>query len=399
MTARCHGATSSAKAGLGATVYIGPAAIGALFNNAPTAWAVPIAGFIGAVTYELATFCTADPPAVPTFSASDIEAILNPMDLIPFGQAVNKFRDLIGALTWDDLCKCDDGSAPITVTGPSVPTGAPTINPPGVGPSYPTGTACYTVDYDIHVTPPNSDDQPLTVIPFPVGVTSVTCTVTPSRHMDSADGTGYQLNLNAFNSSTSFLGQITTVGESSTGSTLTNTGTPPAGTTQWRVLTSILNVAADVELNVHVEMFCGGGTTGGPTPTPCPTDPFTAAILEQILALVTTIQRQKAPFAYVASSAHSGLTGSGHLDVQGLLGCKVQLDSYGSAVGVESGDPAEFFDAGWIVWENADGGTAREHITHSPFVSLPDLAGQFTHIGYTLGQGVSATITELVREP
>ncbi len=399
MTARCHGATSSAKPGLGATVYIAPAAIGALFNNAPTVWAVPIAGFIGAVTYELATFCTADPPAVPTFSASDIEAILSPMDIIPFGQAVNKFRDLIGALVWDDVCKCDDNSAPITVTGPSEPTGSPTINPPGVGPAYPVGQPCTVVDYDIHCTPPNNSDQPLTVIPFPLGVTSVNCTVTPSRHMDTADGTGWQLNLNAFSASTAFLGQMGTTGESSTGSALTSTGTPPANTTQWRALLSIGNIAADLELSVHIEMFCGSGGTGGPTPTPCPADPFVTAVLQQILALVTTIQRQAAPFAYIASSSHSGLTGAGHLAVQGLIGVKVVLDSFGDAVGMESGDPAEFFDAGWIVWQNADGGTTREYITHSPFISLPDLAGQFTRIGYTLGQGVSATITELVREP
>jgi len=31
-------------------------------------------------------------------------------------------------------------------------------------------------------------------------------------------------------------------------------------------------------------------------------------------------------------------------------------------------------------------------------VSLPALGGQYTRIGYTLRAGVSATITELVRE-
>jgi len=121
--------------------------------------------------------------------------------------------------------------------------------------------------------------------------------------------------------------------------------------------------------------------------------------LSEILELVTLIQRQAVPFAYIFSTAHSGLSGEGHVDVQGLLGVRVVLDAIGTGVGAESGDPDEIFEAGWITWGNDDGSTKREWITHSPFISMPAVAGQYTRVGYTLGQGVSATITEIVREP
>lgn len=399
MTARCHGATSSAKPGLGATVYIGPAAIGALFNNAPTAWAVPIAGFIGAVTYELATFCTADPPAVPTFSASDVEAILNPMDLIPFGNAVNKFRDLIGALTWNDLCKCDDASAPIVPTAPAAPTGSPTISPPQVGGTYPAVQPCQVTHYAMDV-PGDGANHILPSIVLPDGHSYMTVDgyFTDILPTTSGDLTFSTLGID---SSGGLFGGYSVGNHLAIHNVHHSEGVTFPNWVRWQGEFNNGSTQPTRHMDVDVRIYCGTTPTGvgGPVPQPCPTDPFVIATLEQIKALVTIIQRQKVPFAYVTSTPHSGLTGSGHLDVNGLLGCKVQLDTFGSSVGVESGDPAEFFDAGWIVWENADGGTAREHITHSPFVSLPDLAGQFTRIGYTLGQGVTATLTELVREP
>jgi len=46
------------------------------------------------------------------------------------------------------------------------------------------------------------------------------------------------------------------------------------------------------------------------------------AQLDQLMAMVTLIQRQAAPFGYVPGAIHAGLTGTGVIAIQGLIGCK-----------------------------------------------------------------------------
>src|SRR3569833_2847306 len=142
MTAICGGGTSSAKSGFGEFVYVAPAAIGALLTNIPTVWAVGLAGFIGSLTFRLATFCTTDPPAVPVFTAQDVADLLNPYNPFTYNTAQSKFQDLVGAYMWYQLCKCDSVATPAAPVPPNEPTGMPSINPPAVAPSYPTGQMC-----------------------------------------------------------------------------------------------------------------------------------------------------------------------------------------------------------------------------------------------------------------
>lgn len=399
MTLRCGGGTSSARSQYSRFLYMAPAQIGAALNNIPTVWAVAFAGAIGSITYDLSTFCTTDPPADPGMTASDWAALLNPFTLSDAVLARSKFRDFLGHYLWDTFCKCDSGIDPTPFTPPSPPPDLPQVNDPSVFPTYPTGAPCGVFSYSRSLTPPNTSTPADVITSIPSGSKSVTLTVIPSRHMVSADTTGWQVNLNTFNASGTFVSNPVHVEESSTGSSLTMTAALPATATQFRAFVSVFHVNSPVELEIDVNFYCDNVSGGGGVPQPCPPDTFTQLQLDQILQLVTLIQRQAAPFAYVFGTSHSGLSGEGHIDVQGLLGVKVQLDAWGSGVGVESGDPDEFYEAGWITWSNADGATKREWITHSPFVSLPALAGQFTRVGYTLGQGVSATITEFVREP
>jgi hypothetical protein len=398
VTAICGGGTSSAQAGFGEAIYVTPAAIGAFLNNIPTAWAVPLAAYIGAMTFRLSTFCTTDPPAVPTITAADIVALLNPYNPIPYGDAQQKLQDLVGAFMWYQLCKCDSVSTPAAPTPPAAPTNIPTINPVLVGPSYPTSIPCYEADNSHHFT------GSLTGTDFSIPMTGVTriigdITYQSRTHETIGTPTLYAIARDASNTALASCSMFM----SSSTDRLHQDVSVPSGTThvtfEWE---SSGGISSALDLSAHWQFFCGGAGPGvgvGPVPQPCPADPYTLGLLDQILALATIIQRQQVPFSYVLGTAHSGLSGAGHLSVSGLLGAKVVLDSTGSSVGFYSGDPAEIYSAGWITWGNADGSSKREFITHSPFVSLPALAGQYTRLGYTLGDGVSATITELVREP
>lgn len=398
MTAVCGGGTSSAQSGFGATLYMAPAAIGALLNNIPTLWAVPLAGFIGAVTYNLSTFCSSDPPAVPTFTATDVVNLLNPYNPSSFNDAQDKFQQLIGAYAWYQVCKCDSVATPAPPTAPVAPTGMPSINPPAVSPAYPTGQPCQVFNYSGVA---HAADGSTTQAKLPTnGATYVTVDFSSDYVHTTFAQFGFDFRW--FNAAGTQLGSTVITGATTSGDFRHAEAAAPSGSTQFDVFWSPSggSLAPDpFPWSAIVQLYCGTTPGGsGPTPTPCPSDPFVLGLLEQILALTTIIQRQAAPFAYVAGSSHSGLSGEGHLSVSDLLGVKVQLDTWGTGVGQESGDPDEFFEAGWITWGNADGSTKREWITHSPFVSLPQLGGQFTRVGYTLRQGVSATITELVRE-
>jgi hypothetical protein len=122
-------------------------------------------------------------------------------------------------------------------------------------------------------------------------------------------------------------------------------------------------------------------------------------LANQILTAVTLVQRQAVPFAYVPGTAHNGLSGHGELSVSGLLGAKITPSAIPSWAGVVSGDPDALWLDSWINWGNADGWTSREFLRASPYVSLPQLAGQFTKIGYSLAPGLTVDLVELLREP
>jgi len=51
------------------------------------------------------------------------------------------------------------------------------------------------------------------------------------------------------------------------------------------------------------------------------------------MAMVTLIQRQAAPFGYVPGAIHAGLTGTGVIAIQGLIGCKVDITTLPTQLG------------------------------------------------------------------
>jgi hypothetical protein len=117
------------------------------------------------------------------------------------------------------------------------------------------------------------------------------------------------------------------------------------------------------------------------------------------MAMVTLIQRQIVPFAYVTGTSHAGLTGTGSFGISGLLGVKVALTSDPTSLGVRAGTPAELFDRGFVTLGTPDGYPSDYRLEHNPTIILPPRCSAFTTLGYTLHPGVTATITELVREP
>lgn len=115
--------------------------------------------------------------------------------------------------------------------------------------------------------------------------------------------------------------------------------------------------------------------------------------------MVTLIQRQSVPFAYVPSTAHAGLSGAGTLSISGLLGVKIAVTTLPGAIGRKSTTPEEIFDAGFITFGTPDGYPSSYRLEHHPQLILPARCSAFTQLAYDLHPGVVITITELLREP
>lgn len=147
--------------------------------------------------------------------------------------------------------------------------------------------------------------------------------------------------------------------------------------------------------------------TGFPTPpaSSCSTTADLCALIttlskkmDWMRAQVDLIQRQKVPFGSIAGEVHSGLTGSGTLAVQGILGLSVDPTGWPSYLGQDPTTPPAYFDFGRVAWGDANGWIGSQMIRHNPTLILP-IDGLVTSVGYTFGEGVTATITELTREP
>lgn len=403
--------------------------IGAMLNNVRTRWAVPLAGYIGSLTYDLTNICTIDPPALPVFTPQDVLDLVNVYNPVANIPASQKFQQMVAHYLWYQVCKCDadpQPAAPAAAPDPGVAVN-PTVAPPIL-----TDRHCYSVTQRIRTHdgrqvlhwkgPPLGDSgiaydlgfhwfsqlygrilpfangDPLDWFEVPAGATSFSASSfaysSPFDHPTNAirllfyDGAG--------NAKHQFFIAMTEA------NTPTNNG-PHALDPSVRYV----NVAwdeqdhgfifnADVEATVIFD--CAAGT-GNVVSECCPPDDIANGQLERILGLVTLIQRQLAPFAYVPGAEHAGLTGEGSIAVQGLIGARLELEEWGPSVGEESGDPNVLFDAGWINWGSADGVTPRERLTAEQMLSLPAACGAFTSIHYSLGDGVVLRITELRREP
>jgi len=175
----------------------------------------------------------------------------------------------------------------------------------------------------------------------------------------------------------------------------------PSGVNQLDLKNATSGGGASTDLyTVTTDIYCAGGAPGVPTGGCCPPDPAVGILVGQVLELATLIQRQAVPFAYVPGDAHVGISGTGELAVQGLIGARVVVtDTLGGTIGSDEGNPDFQWGLGWINWGTVDGYLARERLESNTTLSLPWACGAYTRLAYSLAPGVEVTIVELEREP
>lgn len=400
MTVICGGGTSAPKAGVAETLILTAATMPGLLAELGIPWAVRFAGLLDVFVYDTISSCATDPPADPGITAADVTALLNvDLDVLARNGSAAKFTQLLRRFLWYQLCECTSFTTPGPPTPPAAPTGTPVLDPSYVAgaPAAPCGTASRAITLPGTNTPGTLTPNPT----VPAGATFVKYTVTAAV---SSQMSGVQFNFGTHTLDSFGSPVFNGTGVDSFAIFFPDTQRVRTMPLQPHTVDLVLayGPAATPYPNNHVtvdlEFFCGGPAGGSAPAACCPPDPSLVAKLDQILGYVQLMQRQIAPFAYIAGTVHTGLTGSGQISVQGLVGAKILVTTMPSYVGEEAGDPTEYFELGWFAWGTADGFRTREFLTHAPHLTLPEQAGALTLLGYSWSPGVVVTITELVRE-
>lgn len=402
MTVICSGNPSTFKPEFGPTAYVAPAALGALLNNVPITWAVPLAAYLGGVTYDLANFCTTDPPADPVITATDVIEFLNFANPILHHQGALRIQQMIDRWAWYQMCQCTVVTTPAQPTPPSAPSGLPVLVPP-ISPS--PVVACQSFAHGPSATATGGANTYFVggptadlagSIPIPVGASTFRAAYT--RTTAGAVHHNIQFITRFFSAAGATLGGDNTTVTSAT--TITKTLAVPAGSAAVQVVVSDLIASPDgTDLGtVQLDIYCGGSPNQPQTPC-CPPDPIATGMLTQILEYVKLLQRQIAPFAYVTGATHTALSGAGTIAIQGLLGVKVHVTTLPTPIGREGTSPTEYFDMGFLTFGTADGYPHSVRLERETQFVLPARCSAFTVLAYDLHAGVVVDITELEREP
>lgn len=393
MTAACGGGTSAPKLIASAVVDYSAGLLGAIFASYGLRWLIPVIPFVGLAPLTLSTFCASDPPTMPTFTSAEANALLQLKFGPDFDSGLGKLKDLALNTIWWDACRCTSGAL-VPLVPPTPPAGTPIYQPPVPVASTPC------TSFAGNVTTPGGGNFAFTGS-LNFGLFNVT-TVRLRVYSTIFSGGGQNVTiLNQFRDAN----QTDMATDYHTYTVLPGSGlnifdirVPPGARSNYSNTTFQAGTGATT-LQIITDGYCNGDIPGLGNNPCCPPDTATQAYLDQLLKLVTLIQRQTVPFAYVASTVHTGLSGAGTLNIQGLLGVKVTATTVPSSYGLAGTTPAEHFDLGFLTFGTADGYPHSIRLEHSPQLMLPARASVFTDLAYDLAPGVVVTITELLREP
>jgi hypothetical protein len=395
LTTFCSGGPSAPKAGAADDVLLTSAILAAIMSEAGLAILEPFVGYLaGVITLHLPTFCALNPPDDPGLSGADLLALvaLGPGPLTA-GPAA-RFSQLVQRYAWFSYCECTTVTTPAPPDPPTI-TDVPAINPNS--PPAPTIPPCYSADFG---TPDLGFAESFADITFTSGIPTLFVASVATECIGIGDCSPTWLTVQP--SWTDALGDHSSTLPPSvvdTGDSQIFTIVPPQVATEVNFFLTTEEGLGDLNsVRCHVDIYCNGAMPGSQSVPCCPPDPIMTAKLDNILSLVTLLQRQIAPFSYVTGAVHSALTDTGAISVQGILGLLASITVPDSMSLVE-GTPAVHLRPGRINMGTADGFEDRHELVIGDQLVFPRAAGLWTSVGYTLAPGVDLVLTELIREP
>lgn len=408
----CSSGNGVPNPGSGAVAFLTNLAVSAFLTRLGLGWLGTVAGALPQFAFDVADFCRDGQPALPTITADDVLALAAPLLNPQAGPAGIKVRDLVLHYLWYELCHCESVSTP---SPPAVQSPPDVI---GYGSAVDQTTVCLIGEHTSNVwtDPITGHEKAIGLARWGSGAPTATgsdATKTVRRanikgtKVFGATGTHEDpWTVNVYWTGRSATPIIKTTTYSITGVTVDIWEDAPAGALELRPAFVVNTSNSADSVDGDIDCYCDAVPLARDTEC-CPPD---ASALAAIAALqseldvikdqVDLIQRQSVPFAYVAGTNHSGLTGDGHIDVADLIGCQLTLQApFPDWLGFETGDTYEYFTESWINWSVGPRAAPREFIRSGVQLSFPRNAGLYTRISYSLKPGIHLAITELEREP
>jgi len=393
MTALCGGGNSAPKAGVSAVTLLASGFLAVALQRYGAGWLQWAIPFLALPELTLSSFCATDPPAIPTFTAAESKALVDVTLGADFNSGLSKFGDLVQHLVWYDLCQCTSGALTALPAAPAPPAGTPVYSPPpanGVLPTYcqflPGGFGGIGGGSSSNTTVFTAGLNP-TMVSYEFQWSNAGAGPHPQQAYTISFSVPGLAGAQGLRTYTPAVGVYNTV------------SVPvPFGATSCTIGVSAPVPNTDTALYVAYA-YCNGSLPGVPPAPCCPADPTLQLQVDTILRMVTLLQRQLVPFAYISSTAHAGLTAQGSIAVQGLLGVRIDLTTLPATYRQDSSSPPFIFDVGWVSMQDANGfiDETRAHAQHQNWFSR--IASDATVIGYSFAPGIVATVTELQREP
>jgi hypothetical protein len=359
------------------------------------AWLVPFLPYIPAVDLDLNVFCSADPPPNPTIDATDLINLVKPSKITLAIAAADKLLQLIQAYAWYRFCKCN-GTTPAAPTPPSVPTGAPALNPGGFV-TLPTSTGPCLINYQAsYDSPATTTGTGFDYSQITYGTNNVQTLRAHVNHVIAGASHGQIVaRIDWFKTGPVLMGASAEIPINPNQKQVLDFPVLP-GSVRGDLVIRSLATSTDL-VGGYLEAYCDvpPGSTGV---CQCGPDTRSLGLLSQIYALLTSVQRFGVPFGYISGTVHSGLTGDGHFTIADQIGLLVEVTTVPSRVTEIAGDPIIVFDVGSIAIGTADGWNQRKEIRHAQWVWLPTGMQAMTKVGYSVPSDCVVKITELQAE-
>lgn len=398
MTAICGGGSSSPKIGVSGLVSLSSQAIIQLLVGNKYKWLTFAASWLPIDLIDVNTFCATDPPSQPTFTANEVNAMLQLNVLSSdWASGLSKLGDLVRLYAWYTFCQCDNITTLTPPAAQTQPTGSGTVLQSNYQRCTAANVRSNVVGAAVNTWQKQFNDL-FTQAPWSYTDTpkEVELMMYSGTFGSTVHGT-FDYRFRFFSDPSAAVEISDDIFQLPSGAEVSTFLTVPEGAVGLSAYTRHSVSGIQDNPNVRMWLMCGSDTTGV-TPC-CPPDNTIATVLKRIEDLVTLIQRQAAPFGYVPGASHAGLTGTGQISVSDLLGVAIEITTQPSSYGVSAGHPDMVFNLGFVTFGTADGWEDSRRIDHDGKILLPLAAGLYTLVGYTLRPGVEITLTELLREP
>lgn len=417
MTALCGGGASGPKTGVAETIVYASGAIASVLNNKGGRWASLVAPLLGVLSMDAIGFCSADPPADPTLTPAEYQALLELQPWDTLQTALGHLADKVKIAIWYELCECSGGGTPAfpsaTLAAPagvSIVSGAP-------GPCDSRTYRATSVHHALATAVPESamfdramfpDLAPTGALAAKDNLSARVATLLPT----SPKPTSARLIGRLVTAGTAPCGlhmsfrdaadtQVLDMGVGCLSAGVPFATFPTSGATAIPSTADHFTLYYDsqgagtptpVTSDFTVEFNCG--SAAGAFPSPCTADPAVLAMLQQLLEQATLQQRWRLPMASVDSTVRT-VTGTGSFVVDRDVGLRVELTAAPAGLRLALGNPTYRYDLGWLSVSDGGGMLQELRITRDSQEWFPAQCQLATTVGYALRDGVTVTITEL----